>query len=112
VVDGIEFFRGVNRELKHLIRRETFPGDEVATREQLRTWVRDHAWGHHASCTCRMGPDGDPNAVLDSRFRVRGTRNLRVVDASVFPKIPGYFIVLPIYMVSEKAAEVILEDAR
>jgi len=47
-------------------------------------------------------------AVLDSKFRVRGTRGLRVVDASVFPRIPGYFVVVPIYMVSEKAADVIL----
>ena len=51
-------------------------------------------------------------AVLDSRFRVRGTEGLRVVDASVFPKIPGYFIVSAIYMISEKAADVIIEDAR
>ena len=59
-----------------------------------------------------MGADGDPNAVLDSRFRVRGVSGLRVVDASIFPKIPGYFIVTNIYMASEKAADVILEDAR
>jgi choline dehydrogenase len=51
-------------------------------------------------------------AVLDSRFRVRKTKDLRVVDASVFPKIPGYFIVSAVYMISEKAADVILEDAR
>jgi choline dehydrogenase len=50
-------------------------------------------------------------AVLDSRFRVRKTQGLRVVDASVFPKIPGYFIVTPIYMISEKASDVISEDA-
>ena len=49
-------------------------------------------------------------AVLDSRFRVRGTKGLRVVDASVFPSIPGFFIVVPIYMVSEKATDVLLED--
>jgi len=49
--------------------------------------------------------------VLDSRFRVRGVQGLRVVDASVFPKIPGYFIVSAIYMISEKAADVIIEDA-
>lgn len=49
-------------------------------------------------------------AVLDSRFRVRGTNNLRVVDASVFPQIPGFFIVVPIYMISEKATDVMLED--
>jgi choline dehydrogenase len=36
--------------------------------------------------------------------------NLRVVDASVFPRIPGFFIIVPIYMVSEKATDVILED--
>jgi choline dehydrogenase len=49
--------------------------------------------------------------VLDKDFRVIGIRdqNLRVVDASVFPKIPGYFIVLPIYLIAEKAADVILQ---
>ena len=52
----------------------------------------------------------DPNAVLDSKFRVRGTSGLRVVDASVFPKIPGFFIVVPIYMVSEKATDVLLAE--
>jgi choline dehydrogenase len=59
-----------------------------------------------------MGPDGDPEAVLDSRFRVRGVGGLRVVDASIFPRIPGIFLILPIFMISEKAADVILEDAR
>ena len=49
--------------------------------------------------------------MLDSRFRVRGTRGLRVVDASVFPRIPGFFIACAIYMVGEKAADAILEDA-
>ena len=49
-------------------------------------------------------------AVLDSSFRVRGTSGLRVVDASVFPRIPGTFIVLPIYMVSEKATDTLLQD--
>lgn len=67
-------------------------------------------WGHHASCTCPVGSDSAPNAVLDSRFRVRGTQGLPVVDASVFPSIPGFFIVTPIYMVSEKATDVLLED--
>jgi choline dehydrogenase len=59
-----------------------------------------------------MGPATDPGAVIDSRFRVHGTRSLRVVDASVFPKIPGFFIASAVYMVSEKASDVIIEDAR
>ena len=46
-------------------------------------------------------------SVLDSRFRVRQTEGLRVVDASVFPRIPGFFIVSAIYMISEKASAVI-----
>ncbi|BFZ55079.1 hypothetical protein PYCC9005_002118 [Savitreella phatthalungensis] len=71
-------------------------------------WIQDEAWGHHASCTAPIGADNDPNAVLDSGFRVRGVNQLSVVDASVFPKIPGIFIVTPIYMISEKAADVIL----
>jgi choline dehydrogenase len=46
--------------------------------------------------------------VLNSDFEVHGTRGLRVVDASVFPRIPGFFIVSAIYMIGEKAADVIL----
>lgn len=42
---------------------------------------------------------------------MRGTTGLRVVDASVFPKIPGFYIAVQIYRLSEKAVDVILEDA-
>ncbi|PHH93368.1 hypothetical protein CDD83_5922 [Cordyceps sp. RAO-2017] len=73
----------------------------------LKSWIKKEAWGHHASCTCPIGANDDTMAVLDSSFRVRGVENLRVVDASIFPKIPGYFIVTPVYMISEKAADVI-----
>ena len=74
--------------------------------------MRDTAWGHHASGSCAIGADGDAGAVLDSAFRVHGTRGLRVVDASVFPRIPGFFIASAVYMVAEKAADAILHDAR
>jgi choline dehydrogenase len=90
---------------------EVWPGGGMTDDGELGQWVRDEAWGHHACGTARMGHADDPYAVLDERFRVRGTTNLRVVDASVFPRIPGTFIVLPIYMMSERAADVILEDA-
>jgi choline dehydrogenase len=50
-------------------------------------------------------------AVLDSKFRVRGVQGLRVVDASIYPKIPGTFTALSTYMVAEKAADVVLADA-
>lgn len=112
VVDGVLFARRIMRAAGDGVARELVPGPEVATREQIRQFVRDEAWGHHASCTNKMGPPDDPMAVVDSRFRVYGTRNLRVVDASVFPRIPGFFIVSAVYMISEKASDVIVEDAR
>lgn len=49
-------------------------------------------------------------AVLDSKFRVSGTQGLRVVDAIVFPKIPDFYIALPVYMISEKAADFIINN--
>ena len=51
-------------------------------------------------------------AVLDWNFKVKGTANLRVVDASIFPEIPGLFIVVPIYMIAEKASDLIIDEAR
>jgi choline dehydrogenase len=91
---------------------EVWPGVEVDTEEKLKDFIVNEAWGHHASCTCPIGADGDKFAVLDSKFRVRGTKGLRVVDASAFPKIPGFFIAVPTYMLSEKAADVIIQDAK
>ena len=83
----------------------------MKTRAEIAQFVEDNAWGHHASCTCPIGPASDPNSVLDSNFNVYGTSNLRVVDASVFPKIPGFFIVTSVYMIGEKAADAILAAA-
>ncbi|MEO1370828.1 MAG: GMC family oxidoreductase, partial [Acidobacteriota bacterium] len=116
MVEGVEFVRRINGQYNELASSseamvEVYPGPEVGSSEEIATYVRDQSWGHHACCTAPMGADDDPMAVLDSRFRVRGVERLRVVDASVFPEIPGFFIVTPIYMASEKASDVILEDA-
>jgi choline dehydrogenase-like flavoprotein len=78
--------------------------------EALAEFVRANAWGHHASSTCPIG-HGDTGGVVDSNFRVHGCQGLRVVDASVFPRIPGLFIVSAVYMIGEKAAETILRAA-
>jgi len=110
VVDGVEFVR---RMCAHngAIKVETIPGPQFRTRDDIARYVRNNAWGHHASCSNPMGRADDPGAVVDSAFRVIGVQNLRVVDASVFPRIPGFFIVTPIYMLAEKASEVILAEA-
>ena len=111
LVEGVQFARSLFQSpILNGSFSETWPGPEVSSAEQIKQWITDEAWGHHACCTAPIGADEDPMAVLDSRFRVRGTRGLRVVDASVFPKIPGLFMVVPIYTISEKAADVILQD--
>lgn len=98
---------------------EIQPGADKVSDGDLHQWVRDEAWGHHACGTCRIGIDDEKEAlegrtpgVLDSKFRVRSVKGLRVVDASVFPDIPGFFIATSIYLIAEKAAEDILEERK
>ncbi|KAH7014386.1 uncharacterized protein B0I36DRAFT_299277 [Microdochium trichocladiopsis] len=79
--------------------------------EEDRQWIYEQTFGHHVVGTCKIGPAGDRLAVLDSKFRVRGVRGLRVVDASVFPISPGGFPVLPTVMIAQKASQDILADA-
>ncbi|KAK6212455.1 hypothetical protein LQW54_005229 [Pestalotiopsis sp. IQ-011] len=111
VVEGMQLSREMFRDLIPLDGSftEVWPGEGV-TGDGLTDFVRNEAWGHHASCTNPIGPDAEPMAVLNSDFTVKGTQGLRVVDASVFPKIPGFYIAVPIYMISEKAADVILNQ--
>jgi choline dehydrogenase len=109
VVAGIRFVRKLTAKLKErgLIAAEEQPGEALQSDEELADFVRSVAWGHHASCTCAIGAQ-EVGGVLGSDFRVHGTEALRVVDASVFPRIPGFFIVSAVYMIAEKAADVIL----
>jgi choline dehydrogenase-like flavoprotein len=112
MVDSIRFVRRMTAPLiaRGVIAEEMAPGSSVETDEALAEYVRNTAWGHHASCTCPIGPP-DAGGVVDREFRVHGTRALRVVDASIFPDIPGFFIVSAVYMIAEKAADAILADA-
>ncbi|KAF2744272.1 GMC oxidoreductase [Sporormia fimetaria CBS 119925] len=84
-------------------------GKQTCSDEEQMTYLKEQAYSHHASSSCRIGADGDEMAVLDSKFRVRGVKGLRVVDASSFPKVPGAFPVLPTMMLSEKASEILIK---
>lgn len=109
VVDGIKFVRAMNQRYSHLIAEEELSGPEIQSDEALRQFVKDRAWGHHASCSCPIGAR-ENGGVVDSNFRVHDTRGLRIVDASVFPRIPGFFIVSSVYTIGEKAADTILKQ--
>lgn len=113
VVEGIKFVRQLTQHLREtgLIAEEELPGEHVQTDEELADFVRYNAWGHHASCSCPIGAR-EQGGVVNTNFEVYGTKGLRIVDASVFPKIPGFFIVTSIYMIGEKAADVIAAAAK
>lgn len=87
-------------------------GKVSCTDDAQAEFTKLQAWSHHATSTCAIGAGNDPMAVLDSKFKVHGVLGLRVVDASAFPRVPGAFPVIPTLMLSQKATEDILADAK
>lgn len=97
--------------LRDVIRRELVPGPEVSGPQALADDIRARAGTLFHPCgTCAMGPDPAAGAVVDSRLRVHGVEGLRVIDASIFPRITAGNINAPTIMVGEKGASMILED--
>ena len=110
IVDGIRFVRKLTARISEQNGlTEEVPGEAVESSDDLKRFIRQNAWGHHASCTCAIGPR-ENGGILTADFQVHGVSGLRVVDASVFPRIPGTFLVSAVYMIAEKAAETILRS--
>ncbi len=88
---------------------ETFPGQAVQTDAELEAFVREKAESvYHPVGTCKMGAADDKDAVVDSQCRVKGVDGLRVVDASVMPKLIGGNTNAPTIMIAERMADLIL----
>ncbi|XP_033755356.1 LOW QUALITY PROTEIN: uncharacterized protein LOC117338208 [Pecten maximus] len=89
--------------------RELSPGPECQTDAEIDSFVRAQGdSAYHPSCTCKMGSERDPMAVVDSQTRVLGVDNLRVVDASIMPNVITGNLNGPTIMLAEKAADIIL----
>ncbi|MCY1672874.1 choline dehydrogenase [Novosphingobium sp. SL115] len=86
---------------------ELAPGPQAQTDDEIDAYIRAHAEAdYHSTSTARMG--ADPMAVVDDRLRVHGLHSLRVVDASIMPHLPGGNTAIPVAMIAEKAADLIL----
>ena len=108
IVEGVRLVRALyNRpEFRHRWRREVIPGAEHQSDAEVLAAVRQMAGTvYHLVGTCRMGSDA--RAVVDPQLRVNGVEGLRVVDASVMPKITSANTNAPTFMIAEKAAAMI-----
>ncbi|MFY1709620.1 choline dehydrogenase [Tritonibacter scottomollicae] len=89
--------------------REDLPGDHVKTDADWDDFIREDASSAYHPCgTARMGADGDSRAVVDLELNFKGVAGLRVVDASVIPAVPSANINACVFMIAEKAADIIL----
>jgi choline dehydrogenase len=113
MIKAVQLVRRIaaQRPLKDYVVAELSPSREARSAEEIEAYLRRSAIANlHSVGSCRMGTEKD--AVVDARLRVHGIRGLRVVDASVMPALPSGNTNAPTIMIAEKAADMILADAR
>jgi len=108
------------RQMRHILAqpalathggRERAISAQATTDAQMEAFIRQHADTiYHPVGTCRMGPT--PDDVVDAQLRVHGIDGLRVVDASIMPRIVSGNTNAPVIMIAEKAADLIKAAAR
>jgi choline dehydrogenase len=115
LVAGIRLARrlAATRALSPFVAGEYRPGPSATTDDDLLEFAKNTGGTiFHPSGTTKMGPASDPNAVVDAELRVHGCARLRVVDCGVMPTLTSGNTNAPVVMIAEKAADMILRDAR
>ncbi len=110
---GIRLVRRISEQpaMQPYIASELQPGKDVRSDAEILQFIRDKAGSDiHAVGTCRMGADA--GAVVDARLRLNGVSGLRVVDASIMPRVVRGNTHAAVVMIAEKGADMILADAR
>ena len=96
---------------RHYVREES-PGPDAVEDADLLAFAREGGGtAYHLMGTCRMAPRSDPTAVVDEELRVYGVEGLRVVDASIMPTMPSANTCASVFMIAEKASDMILGRA-
>ena len=111
LIEGVRYMRKVVAQpaFRGAAGEEISPGPAMRSDKDIEHAIRTLVTtGHHPVCTCPMGADGDPDAVLDNQLRVRGVEGLRIIDGSSLPDQITGNVNAPIIMVAEKAADMIL----
>jgi len=109
-VDGMRFTRRImaSKAMAKYRPEEYRPGSSIANDDELERAAGELGTTiFHPVGTCKMG--GDPMAVVDDELRVRGIGRLRVIDASIFPRITSGNTNAPTYVIAEKGARAILK---
>jgi choline dehydrogenase-like flavoprotein len=93
---------------------ELFPGNKCDTLESIKNYLKNwQLYGYHIAGTAKMGKNDDNMSVVDSRLRVHGVKNLRVVDASVYPAphLHAFNISRGVYLIAEVASDFIKNES-
>jgi choline dehydrogenase len=112
ITDGLQLARRLSRTgaLRPYIAEEIEPGPGRVTDEDMLAHARARGSTiFHPTSTCAMGPESNPQAVVDHELRVHGIRSLRVADASIMPTVVSGNTNAACIMIGEKAADMILE---
>ncbi len=115
MIGGLKIARQLVEQpaLKPYVKFEITPGKDCQTDDELLDFaLRTGATVYHPVGACKMGPEGDPMSVVDPRLKVKGISGLRVADGSVMPQLVSGNTNAPIIMIAEKAASMMLEDAK
>ena len=113
VINGSKLIRKIMQApaLQAITKQEVKPAKAVHDEPSMLEYFREQSGSiYHLCGTCAMGPN-DQTAVVDKQLKVHGLKNLRVIDASIFPNITSGNTNAPTMMVAEKGAELILKDA-
>ena len=110
VVAGMRLARRLlaSQPLAPYYEREDFPGPDVQTDDEFLAAATQRAQTtFHPGCSCRMGPSSNPLAVVDDQLRVHGLQGLRVVDASIMPRMISANLNASTLMIADKASDMI-----